>query len=309
MSDYVLDYASVAPDTDLLSQEARKPGKLDMDQLLDLYRQTPSAAASSTSSAGTPSDPVFSSHRPSTGTKPTSGGSSYPVLDYNGGGKALATYASSSMSAEHGSGSESEVEKEQNTVLAGVGDWIADDAAMPQTLKRAENSRRRPRPRADRRSKAKKPQVVLHHYDKDEVHYSSDDDRHVGRRFENEEAYRRRHTPCKEAEKDGYSLEASHAPLAAQRALGGLRVYILLTLIIAILLTFSLAASAAHRTGRQHMECTEAVIYTATVLNSAFIVLAVCAARWALHTALLAGLFHLVIGMVLLFKIKVFMHA
>jgi hypothetical protein len=78
---------------------------------------------------------------------------------------------------------------------------------------------------------------------------------------------------------------------------------------MAIVLTLSLAIYAAHDTGRERMACTEGVVYTATVLNSALIILAMCAARWALQTALLAGLFHLIIGLALLFKIDVFMHA
>jgi hypothetical protein len=169
------DFLSVTPDTDDFSQAARKqrekPGEFTIDQLVHLYRQTPSTAAGS--SSGTPSDGVFSSQSPSTGTKPTSSGSSYPLYNYNGSGKGVATYASSSLSAEHGSGSDSELEKEQNAALSFVGGWTADDPAVPRTLRRGENSRRRPRP--NRRVKAKKPEVVVHNY-ADEVHHSSDED-------------------------------------------------------------------------------------------------------------------------------------
>ncbi|KAF2655186.1 hypothetical protein K491DRAFT_434064 [Lophiostoma macrostomum CBS 122681] len=149
---------------DAMSRALRSEGMLGMEELIDLHRHT-STSPIDASSAGTLTSTVFSSHKPSTITKPTSAGRSYAGKD-----KAIATYESS-LSATHGSGSDSELETVQDNALTGVGDWAVD--AGTRTLKGSARARRRPRP--TRRPKHKKPVVVIQQdgtgraYDKDTI--------------------------------------------------------------------------------------------------------------------------------------------
>jgi hypothetical protein len=70
-----------------------------------------------------------------------------------GKGKATATYASS-VSATHGSGSDTEHEVNRENSLLGVGYWTGDS-----TLKGWARAKKRPRP--IRRQKHKKPVVII----------------------------------------------------------------------------------------------------------------------------------------------------
>lgn len=158
MSDYAESStaAMYSRNDDPMTLRLRSEGALGIDELIDLNRQR-SPPPVDASSAGTLTTTLFSSHKPSTVTKQTSAGTSYPVDGYAGKGKAVATYASS-LSATHGSGSDTELEAIRDEALFGVGDW-ADGPAASRTLKGSARARRRPRP--VRRLKHKKPVVII----------------------------------------------------------------------------------------------------------------------------------------------------
>jgi hypothetical protein len=157
MSDYAESStaAMLSRYDDRMTVALRSEGALELEDIIELQR-----AASPThdvpSSVGTIPTAVFSSRKESNGTKPTSGGTSYPLEHYRGKGKAVATYASS-LSATHGSGSELDVEQEK--ALVGIGDWTGDGPVTPRPLKGA--ARARKRPRANRCSRQKKPVIVI----------------------------------------------------------------------------------------------------------------------------------------------------
>ncbi|KAF2729223.1 hypothetical protein EJ04DRAFT_516096 [Polyplosphaeria fusca] len=293
-------YSSIHPDDDALSQALRAPGDISMAQLVQLTQQAPSSVASS--SVGTRSSAVFTSQDPSTGTMPTSG----KGYNFNDKGNAFVMDAAkgpSSLSATDGSGGEWDEQKEQDIDFAGFGSWADEDRGMQQPLRRAENSRRRPL--QNRLRRAKKPPVVIHQGHRATASLSEDESvvEHAvqGSSHDGDDQCPRR--PRKEEVE-----RSSQSP--ANETLGRARVYTVLALILAIFLTFSTSAfCAVHHTGKQRMACTEGVVFVATVLISGLIVLAMSTARWALHTALLAGLFAFAVGSVLLFKLPVFMHA
>lgn len=145
----------IARNGDPLSLALRSGEELDHDSLLLLNEASSSTSTSEESSPTT----VFSSREPTIVTKPTSHGTSYPVPDYNGGGKKNVAYPSS-LSATHGSGSEAEIDHDDahDAYLLGTGAWTSSRQTIPPCL------------RGDRRirlskvlpSRTKKPTVVLH---------------------------------------------------------------------------------------------------------------------------------------------------
>src|SRR5437016_2434148 len=62
------------------------------------------------SSSAVPTESIWSSRKASNVTKPTSNGTGYPVVGNNGKGKVAIVSASSSITATHGSGSDTERE-------------------------------------------------------------------------------------------------------------------------------------------------------------------------------------------------------
>lgn len=141
---------------DPMSVALRTDGSLNLDDLVHL-NQTAPPCQPGPSTIGTRTTTVFTSREQSSGTKPTSAGTGYPINGGNGKGKAIAEYASS-LSATHGSGSEAEAEQENN--LAGVGSWTGDGPIGTTPLKGA--ARARKRQRMNRRPKHKKPVVIIH---------------------------------------------------------------------------------------------------------------------------------------------------
>jgi hypothetical protein len=152
--------AAFTRNDDPLTIALRCEGTLDFDDLVRL-NQARSLANDMSMSTGSASTAVFSSHEASTATKPTSAGTSYPVYDPKGKSKATAIYPSS-LSATHGSGSESDLEREssQKIDLLGTGSWMSDNLASRQVLKDDTKAR----PRTYRRSvfRHKKPTIVVH---------------------------------------------------------------------------------------------------------------------------------------------------
>jgi len=132
------------PTTILLRHDALA----DLDDIVnDLHRYD--RTSPSTTSSTVPTNSVFSSRRGSVTTKPTSKGTSYPIEYNKGKEKAVVTYASS-LSATHGSGSDTEREVARDDALAGLGHW----AGVSQTRTPKRKQIRPPRP--------KKPVVIVH---------------------------------------------------------------------------------------------------------------------------------------------------
>jgi hypothetical protein len=158
MGDYTSSYTAVmlSRRDDHMSIALRSGGALELEDLVQLQRIT-SPNTETSSSVCTPTS-VFTSRDESSGTKPTSSGTSYPLESYRGKGKAVATYASS-LSATHGSGSEAEAE--QDHALVGIGQWADEGPATTRPPK--ERSKARHRPRANRSTKQKKPVIIVQH--------------------------------------------------------------------------------------------------------------------------------------------------
>jgi hypothetical protein len=117
--------------------------------------QAPSQA---TTSVGSSPTAVFSSRQPSVITRPTSYGTDYPAHGYNKEGKEYAP----SLSATHGSGSETEAEHNDplGATLFGAGAWSSSHKAQGQLLRRHEHAKVRFSKSLPHR--VKKPPVVLH---------------------------------------------------------------------------------------------------------------------------------------------------
>jgi hypothetical protein len=158
MSDYTNSYTAVmlSRNDDHISIALRSGGAIELEDLVQLQRTT-SPNTETSSSVCTPTS-VFTSRNESSGTKPTSGGTSYPLENYHGKGKAVATYASS-LSATYGSGSEAEAE--QDYALVGIGQWAGEGPATTRLPK--ERSKARKRPRENRSMKLKKPVIIVQH--------------------------------------------------------------------------------------------------------------------------------------------------
>jgi hypothetical protein len=99
----------------------------------------------------------------------------------------------------------------------------------------------------------------------------------------------------------GETLNLPCAPLSRAR------LYIVISLVILILLTFALSAFAAHHTGKMRMACTKGIIFSASVLMSFSTVVAMIIARHNLQAALLAGLLEFFVGFSLVVEIHEFM--
>ena len=114
------------------------------------------------SSVETSSTAVFSSREESTITKPTSADTSTPTVAHNDKGKRkLKTGYASSLSVTHGSASEAEVERRalrRNNLFA-LGEW-ADTTLEPSRPLKC-TVRARDRQQSRRKSKQKKPLVVI----------------------------------------------------------------------------------------------------------------------------------------------------
>ncbi|KAF2706183.1 hypothetical protein K504DRAFT_505142 [Pleomassaria siparia CBS 279.74] len=267
-------------------------------------------------SSGTPTRTVFSSHEASENTKPTSTGTSYPVEGYTGKGKATATYASS-LSATHGSASEAEADMDtaRDEALVGVGDWM--DGSSVTTTPLRTPARAVKGERVKRGSKHKKPIVIHEEHLKTAL---SDDEaspavakpeaRHNNSR-DTKYLRQRRHKPNYDqlhlAEEGRFSGAALAQTWPANPPLSRARSCVLISLSIAMLLTFALSVFAAHYTGKARTACTEGIIFSAAIILSCFTVLAMMVARRALHEALLAGLFEFLVGFALVVKIHDFM--
>ncbi|KAF2793280.1 hypothetical protein K505DRAFT_244767 [Melanomma pulvis-pyrius CBS 109.77] len=300
-----------ARNDDALTLRLRSEGPVGIDELINLHRATsPSPVVAS--SSGTRTTVVFSSREASTATKPTSAGTSYPVENYTGKGKAIATYASS-LSATQGSASEAEAEIEatRDNSLFGLGDWTADGPVTAAPLKGF--ARAGKRQRTNRRPKPKKPEVVIHG---GPVFASSDDEgpavanpatTHRNSRDVKYLRHRRKpeHDQLNLAEEGRLSEATTRS--SSPRPLSRARFYVLTSLVIAIVLTFALATFAAHHTGKMRMACTKGIIFSATVLVSCFTVLAMIVARHSLQEALLAGLLEFLVGFALVVEIHDFM--
>jgi hypothetical protein len=296
---------------DPMTRVLRSNAELAMDDLINLNRQL-SPSPVDVCSSGTLTTAVFSSHEPSTVTKPTSAGTSYPLDDYKGKGKAVATYASS-LSADHGSGSDNELDCLQDNMLIGVGHWVPEGPVASRVLRGY--ARAGKRPRQGRHSRSKKPVVVIQQHYADSA---SEEDNVPGthqvscanskdRKYLRHRRNNRQSDELLLAEEGRFDTEVALIPEHESGTLSRTRVYFLIALIIATVVTLSLSILAAHYTGKARMNCTKGIIFAATVLISGFIILAMLVARRALHEALLAGVLEFLIGFALLVEIHDFL--
>lgn len=326
MSDYAESStaAMYARSEDPMSRILRSDADVDMDKLIILNRQA-SPSPFDVSTVGTLTTAVFSTHKPSTVTKPTTDGTSYPLDDYKGKGKAIATYASS-VSATHGSGSDNEIELLRDTALFGVGDWTEDGPGASRVLKGPARSRKRPR-----RPKHKKPVVIIQ---QERIDSASEEDnapttlqvsrhdnkgrptleyknRGTNNGLDKKYLRQRRNKPQQDelllAEEGRIDTETTMLPESKDAGISRSRFYLLIAITVAAILTLVVSGIATHYTGKRRMNCTKIIIFAATVLISCFIILAMIVARRALHEALLAGVLEFLVGFALVVEIHDFM--
>jgi hypothetical protein len=292
---------------DPMARRLRSEGtQIGIEELVDLNRQSPRPMDASTTGTLTS---VFTSKRPSTRTQPTSAGTIYPIHDYANKGKAVATYASSSVSAIHGSGSDTELEASRENALTGLGDWAENTNGLGTTRALKGKARRRPPPR---RPKDKKPVVILQ---QEGAGSASEEDpvpllKQVPRRDNREVKYfrQRRIKPdqlglaeegCVSDTLAGVPPKSN--PLPPSHLCG------IIALVVMIVLTFAISIIVAHHTGKRRMHYTEGILFGATVLISTSTVLVMILARRAPQEALLAGMLEFLIGFALLTKVHDFM--
>ncbi|KAH7396955.1 hypothetical protein DE146DRAFT_585943, partial [Phaeosphaeria sp. MPI-PUGE-AT-0046c] len=151
--------AAILRNDDALSQALRSETALEIDDIVRLD-QTTMLARDTMSPTGSSSTVVFSSHKKSITTKPTSTGTAQATYVRKGKSKFKTAY-SSSLSATVGSASEAEREDTllRRDDLLAIGDWayIQQDSTRP--LKGSGRAKERQQPR--RKNKYKKPIVVI----------------------------------------------------------------------------------------------------------------------------------------------------
>lgn len=138
----------------------RGQAPIELDDIVSNLNTNINTSHSVASSSAAPTTSVFSSRKESSVTKPTSNGTSYPISGHDGKGKGTATYAPS-LSATHGSGSDTEREAVRNTELLGLGNW-----AGVEPIRQTRKTKKRP----------KKPVVIIQ---TDRPRHVSDDEHDI----------------------------------------------------------------------------------------------------------------------------------
>jgi uncharacterized membrane protein (GlpM family) len=244
-----------------------------------------------------------------------------------GKGKQKIDYASS-LEGTHGSASEAEVVRRLlcRNNLAALGDWA--DAELHPTRVLRGSARAKDRQHNYRRSKNKKPVLVLQHEHRAHGH----DGEHAKLMVASSPSYggtgKTKLTlggVSNAHSRDVASSSVVHDPghdepsvrLAEEgqqqltlgqttqlKSLSRARKYSIMGLITLMGCTVLAAAYATHLTGRSHMSCTRCIVFAATVALAFLTVLAMLIARRALSEALLAGLLELVFGFALLAELN-----
>jgi hypothetical protein len=288
-------------DDDPTTRRLREDPSIELDDIvsnLHQYQHISTSAASST----IPTSSVFSSRKESVGTKPTSAGTSYLLHKGNGKGKATVTY-SSSLSATHGSTSESEHERARDDPFAGMGDWAG--VKQPRTTKKKPSQPRRKIPGGQLGSK--KPVVIIQGDRK-----AGDDGRYpftetVSRRSGNAAKYLRLRSNKPTADRLDLAEEGRVSPattsLTTRVRLSRVRQIILVSVVVLIVLIFTLSTWGAHHTGKSHMSSTKGIVFSATVMISLLTVCAMIVARRTVQEALLTGLLELIVGFALVIEL------
>lgn len=145
------------PFTEALRLPSDKP--FDLAMLVGLHRQAPSSIVD-TASVGTRTMSVWSSHKPSSHTKPTSDGTTYPFHYKQDEGSGVPMY-SSSLSATDGSVSDNEPQLARDRGLLEIGTWVPVTTELSPPLKGGGRPQRRGKAGAPK-LKWKKPPVVIH---------------------------------------------------------------------------------------------------------------------------------------------------
>jgi hypothetical protein len=247
------------------------------------------------SSSAAPTESIWSSRKASSVTKPTSNGTSYPVVGNNDKGKVAIVSASSSMTATHGSGSDTEREVARDQDFFGVGSW-----ARASPIPISKKSNKRPK-------KSKKPIVVIHGDESNETFEEPAPGTHQAYYYTNKGVKYLRHRRIN-IDNDEFHLaeegRISETPVKSPPApLSRSRIIAIAVLIVAIILTFSLSAWGISRTGKSRMGCTKAIILGATIGVFMFTAGVMVAARRVLMEVLLMALLEVFIGSVLLVEI------
>lgn len=248
------------------------------------------------SSSAAPTGSIWSSRKASSVTKPTSNGTSYPVVGSNGKGKVAIVSASSSMTATHGSGSDTEREAARDQDFFGVGSWAR---ASPLPIPKKPNKRPK---------KSKKPVVIIHSDESDEIFEEPAPGTHQAYYHTNKGAKYLRHRRINTDNDELHLAEegrVSETPVKSPPApLSRSRIIAIAVLIVAIVFTFSLSAWGISRTGKSRMGCTKAIILGATIGVFMFTAGVMVAARRVLMEVLLMALLEVFIGSVLLVEIR-----
>ncbi|OCL04149.1 hypothetical protein AOQ84DRAFT_391748 [Glonium stellatum] len=275
----------------------RHDAAIELDRITSNINNNVHASASrGASSSAAPTESIWSSRKASSVTKPTSNGTSYPVVDSNGKGKVAIVSASSSpsssMTATHGSGSDTERDQD----FACLGSWAGASSVPP------------PEKSNKRAKKPKKPNVIIQNGKQDkalerptsdthEAHYVADRGqkylRHRRINLDNDELHLAEEGRVFEIPAKSPSAPLSHSRIVA-----------IVVLIAAIVLTVSLSAWGVSRTGTSRIGCTKAIIFSATIGIVIFTAGVMVAARRVLMEVLLMALLEVFIGSVLLVEIR-----
>ena len=288
----------------------RSEGSVDLDEIIRLNRAASPPHDISTT-LGTLTTTLLSSHRESRGTKLTSTAS---FCQAEGKGKAPVPDAWS-LSASHGS----EQDTSDALTLTGIGCWTEGPAQPP--LKGLDKI-----PKRTYRTKDKKPPVIIHGNRPDDGPYppSSEDEgvsvvEKVARRSSKETRYLRRsrketkylrHRATSTVRDHLVSAEEGHASPTAEtartrhRPLSRTRFYMLIAVLCMAALTLLSSIIAAHYTGKAHIVVTKSIIFSTVVLEAIYTVVGMTLARRSLQEALLAGLLEAVVGFSLSFELR-----
>ncbi|KAF2493379.1 hypothetical protein BU16DRAFT_541076 [Lophium mytilinum] len=265
------------------------------------------AEPSATTSTAPPTESAWGSRKASSMTKPTSHGTDHSAGGYNGKRNGMITYAASSLSATHGSGSDTDREAQRDQDTLGMGSW----AGLPPSLP-VQAANKRPK-------RSKKPPVVLIQHRRKDVEALQAEEEYTEEpnsvNLKGKKYLRRRKTRLDEDTNDLALAEEGRAPLTApctsSPPLSGIRLVVVLISLMAIALTLGLAAWGVCNTGskdlKHQMYRIKAILFGSVSLVFTFTAIVMVAARRVLTEVLLMALVEFLIGSMLLLEIGDFM--
>ncbi|KAF2812500.1 uncharacterized protein BDZ99DRAFT_461175 [Mytilinidion resinicola] len=265
------------------------------------------ATPSAISSTAPPTESAWGSRKASSMTKPTSHGTNYSAGGYNGKRNGLITYAASSLSATHGSGSDTDREAQRDQDTLGMGSWAGLPPSPP-----VKGSNKRPK-------RSKKPPVVLIQHQRKDVAALQAEEEYIeepnSADLKGKKYLRRRKTKLDNDANDLGLAEEGRAPLTTCRTLspplGRLRLIVVLISLMAIALTLGLATWGICNTSskdlKHQMYRIKAILFGSISLVFTLTAIIMVAMRRVLTEVLLMALVEFLIGSMLLFEIGEFM--